>query len=117
MGRLPEQLDANLATMGMLQQELRTVEESLLFARERQAMLTRGARSAAGETILTPGTRELTELQRQLTAISGRYTEDFLRFLSSRYAPVGAQNDPNGLNRFHAANLIAHYRKASRADG
>jgi hypothetical protein len=48
---------------------------------------------------------------------SGRYTEDFLRFLSSRYAPVGAQNDPNGLNRFHAANLIAHYRKASRADG
>jgi len=36
MGRLPEQLDANLATMGMLQQELRTVEESLLFARERQ---------------------------------------------------------------------------------
>jgi hypothetical protein len=48
---------------------------------------------------------------------SGRYTEDFLRFLSSRYAPVGAQNDPNGLNRFHAANLIAHYRKASRTDG
>jgi hypothetical protein len=48
---------------------------------------------------------------------SGRYTEDFLRFLSSRYAPVGAQNDPNGLNRFHAANLIAHYRKANGADG
>jgi hypothetical protein len=48
---------------------------------------------------------------------SGRYTEDFLRFLSSRYAPIGAQNDPNGLNRFHAANLIAHYRKASRSEG
>jgi hypothetical protein len=48
---------------------------------------------------------------------SGRYTEDFLRFLSSRYAPVGVQNDPNGLNRFHAANLIAHYRKASRGEG
>jgi hypothetical protein len=48
---------------------------------------------------------------------NGRYTEDFLRFLSSRYAPVGAQNDPTGLNRVHAANLIAHYRKASRTDG
>jgi hypothetical protein len=48
---------------------------------------------------------------------SGRYTEEFLRFLSSRYAPVGVQNDPTGLNRFHAANLIAHYQKASRTDG
>lgn len=42
-----------------------------------------------------------------------RYTEDFLRFLSARYAPVGAPNDPSGLNRHHAANLIALYRKAS----
>lgn len=42
---------------------------------------------------------------------SGRYTEAFLRFFSARYAPVGAPNDPNGLNRFHAANLIAVYRR------
>ena len=34
MGRLPEQLNTNISTMQMLQQELRTVEESLLFARE-----------------------------------------------------------------------------------
>jgi hypothetical protein len=48
---------------------------------------------------------------------TGRYTEDFLRFLSSRYAPIGAANDPGGLNRHHAANLIALYRKASAGHG
>lgn len=46
-----------------------------------------------------------------------RYTEDFLRFFSARYAPVGAPNDPRGLNRHHAANLIALYRKASGGSG
>jgi hypothetical protein len=49
--------------------------------------------------------------------VTGRYTEPFLRFLSSRYAPVGAENDPSGLNRYHAANLIAFYRKASAPGG
>jgi uncharacterized protein involved in exopolysaccharide biosynthesis len=43
MGRLPEQLQTNLATMGMLQREMQTVEEGLLFARERQEALARGA--------------------------------------------------------------------------
>ena len=50
-------------------------------------------------------------------AASGRYTEAFLRFFSSRYAPLGAQNDPAGLNRFHAANLIANYRKVIETKG
>ncbi|MBI4609063.1 MAG: hypothetical protein HY726_08645 [Candidatus Rokubacteria bacterium] len=40
---------------------------------------------------------------------SGRYTEEFIRFFSSRYAPVGAENDPTGLNRYHARNLIRLY--------
>lgn len=44
---------------------------------------------------------------------TGRYTEGFVRFLSARYAPSGASNDPMGLNRFHAENLLALYRKAS----
>lgn len=52
-----------------------------------------------------------------LDPTTGRYTEDFLRFLSSRYAPQEAANDPTGLNRHHAANLIALYRKASDAKG
>jgi hypothetical protein len=42
---------------------------------------------------------------------TGRYTPAFLRFLSARYAPLGADNDPHGLNRSHAANLIALYTR------
>lgn len=42
---------------------------------------------------------------------SGRYTDEFVRFFSSRYAPIGASNDPNGLNRHHAQNLIRLYAK------
>jgi hypothetical protein len=49
-----------------------------------------------------------------LDPATGRYTEGFLRYLSARYAPVGAANDPLGLNRSHAANLIALYRRVSR---
>lgn len=45
---------------------------------------------------------------------SGTYTPAFLRFFSARYAPVGAPNDPGGLNRNHAANLIALYERAKR---
>jgi hypothetical protein len=48
-----------------------------------------------------------------LDPLTGRYTEGFLRFLSARYAPLGVANDPLGLNRNHAANLIALYRRAS----
>ena len=44
---------------------------------------------------------------------TGRYTEAFIRFFSRRYAPEGASNDPMGLNRFHARNLIKVYQKLS----
>ena len=80
MGRLPEQLQTNLATMGMLQRELQTVEESLLFARERQEALARGAgrpsASALPEAGASPGTTDLAELKRQLAATRGRYTDE-----------------------------------------
>jgi len=36
---------------------------------------------------------------------SGFYTTDFLRFFSSKYAPIGAKNDPHGQNTNHAVNL------------
>jgi hypothetical protein len=36
---------------------------------------------------------------------------DFIEFLGSRWAPVGAANDPNGLNANWVANVIADYRK------
>jgi succinoglycan biosynthesis transport protein ExoP len=74
MGRLPEQLQTNLTTMQMLQREVQTVEESLLFARERQEALARGvARPAAPGAA---GTADLGELRRELAALRGRYKEE-----------------------------------------
>jgi len=40
---------------------------------------------------------------------SGRYTEEFVRFFSGRYAPIGVANDPTNLNRHHAGNLSRRY--------
>ena len=78
MGKLPEQLTANLATMQMLQQELRTVEESLIFAREKQDALARDAgRSSAGAPSGSGGgATELEELRRQLASLRSRYTDE-----------------------------------------
>ena len=47
---------------------------------------------------------------------TGRYSDEFLRYFSARYAPLGVANDPAGLNRYHAANLIALYQKTGRAE-
>jgi len=35
---------------------------------------------------------------------------DFISFLGSRYCPIGAENDPNGLNA-HWINNVTHYAK------
>lgn len=51
--------------------------------------------------------REATGLEPRDDA--GRYTDAFLRFFSQRWAPVGADNDPRGLNAYHVGNLVAHY--------
>lgn len=76
MGKLPEQLQTNLATMGMLQRELQTVEESLLFARERQqSAMNTGRANAPGDGPPTAG-GELAELRRQLSSMRGRYTDE-----------------------------------------
>jgi succinoglycan biosynthesis transport protein ExoP len=93
MGKLPEQLQTNLATMGMLQRELQTVEESLLFARERQQSLQLSGRAAApAEGAPGPG-GELAELRRQLTSMRGRYTDEHpdVQRLRSRLARLEAR--------------------------
>jgi hypothetical protein len=41
----------------------------------------------------------------------GRYTEAFIRWFSGVFAPIGAENDPKGLNQYHAGNLLAAYRE------
>jgi len=43
---------------------------------------------------------------------TGHYTEAFLRFFSARWAPIGAENDPDNLNSHHANNLVAFYEQA-----
>jgi len=50
---------------------------------------------------------------------TGQYTDEFIRFFSNRYAPVGAGNDPTGLNQHHAArNLIRLYAQiAAKSHG
>jgi polysaccharide chain length determinant protein (PEP-CTERM system associated) len=74
MGKLPEQLQTNLATMQMHQRELQTIEESLLFAREKQEALARGiGRSSAAAN---PATPELDELNRQLATLRTRYKDE-----------------------------------------
>ena len=81
MGKLPSQLETNLATMQMLQREMQMVEEGLLFAREKQEALARSAGSAAtaaaaGEAGPAPASTELAELNRQLATLRGRYTDE-----------------------------------------
>jgi len=36
---------------------------------------------------------------------------DFIEFLGNRYAPIGADNDPNGLNRFWVRNVKWYYEQ------
>jgi polysaccharide biosynthesis transport protein len=96
MGRLPEQLETNLATMQMLQQELRSVEESLIFAREKRDGLARGGgrssvRASPGDAL--GGTDELDDLRRQLALLRGRYTDEHpdVQSLRSRIARLDAR--------------------------
>ena len=49
--------------------------------------------------------------------VTGRYSEEFIRFFSNRYAPVGAANDPTGLNQHHARNLIRLYAQVASTSG
>lgn len=95
MGTLPEQLQTNLATMGMLQQELRTVDESLLFARDRLEARQRGVGRSAGATpgTSTPDATELADLERQLHSMRLRYTDEHpdVRSLRSRIAQLEAR--------------------------
>ncbi len=67
----------------------------------------------AANTIRNTMARFEREGGRAADPLTGRYTQDFVRFFSARYAPLGADNDPAGLNRHHAENLLALYRKAS----
>lgn len=39
---------------------------------------------------------------------------DFISFLGSRYAPLGVENDPRGLNKFWIGNVKFYYERKPR---
>ncbi len=95
MGRLPEQLEANLATMEMLQRELHSVEESLFLAREKQDALARGVSRSNQEGLPASDTSVpggLEGLRAQLAALRDRYTDEHpdVQTLRSRIARLEA---------------------------
>jgi len=81
MGNLPEQTQANLATLQMLQQEQQGLEVGLRDARQRQdllekALTDRGTASHTGPPTAPEAGADLAELRSQLLALRGRYTEE-----------------------------------------
>ncbi len=69
----------------------------------------RGQASWAARSLRASEDRYRSQTGQEARTSTGRYTDEFLRFFSARYAPVGAANDPSGLNRYHADNLVAAY--------
>lgn len=45
----------------------------------------------------------------------GRLTRDFIAFMGARWAPVGAQNDPTGLNQNWVDNVTTWYERIDYA--
>lgn len=79
MGRLPEQLQTNIATASMLQRDLQAVDESLFFAREKYEALTRSLQQPSGTVPGVPASAEvseLVELRRQLATLKARRYKD-----------------------------------------
>ena len=100
MGTLPEQLDANLATMQMLQREMQMVEENLMFAREKQDALARAvgrssarAVPAAAARPAAPESAELVQLNQTLAELRSRYKDAHpdVESVRSRIARVQAR--------------------------
>jgi polysaccharide chain length determinant protein (PEP-CTERM system associated) len=82
MGNLPEQTQANLTSLQILQQEQQALEVSLRDARQRQDLLERNLSepqkraTAANSTAAVEGTSDLDRLRDQLLNLRSRYTEE-----------------------------------------
>ena len=124
MGKLPEQLQANLATAQALQQELRSVEESLIFAREKRDGLARRAETGSPGSP-RGGPDEVQDLRRQLAELKGRYTDEHpdveslrLRIarLDARLAASGDQGVADGSTSIGREQLEQANREVSRLE-
>ena len=97
MGRLPEQLQTNLATLEMLQREMQAVEESLFLAREKQDALARGVSRPSAAVARTSGAppepTDIESMRDQLAAMRSRYTDEHpdVESLRSRIARAEAR--------------------------
>ena len=114
MGRLPEQLGANLATLQRLQMEQQSVAASLQSARQRLLLIERGS----GD-VVPPDTRsssrpagsDLPGLRAQLAQLLERYTDEHpdVQALRARIARLeaGIPDAPAGAgSAASAANLV-----------
>jgi len=101
MGRLPEQVSANLQTLQRLQIDRQSLDESIRVAGDRVAGLEKNLAAGSVDT-----GSELTQLRNQLASLRQRYTEEHpeVRQLSARVerlerqlseAPVVASEVPN----------------------
>ena len=76
MGQLPEQVQANLATLQRLQLEQQTIVENLRKATDAQLLLESGDAAAAATVAGGPGQPDsLAVLRAQLTQLRSRYTD------------------------------------------
>jgi polysaccharide chain length determinant protein (PEP-CTERM system associated) len=108
MGRLPEQLQASLATLQRLQLELQGVEQSLEAAEARLDRLV--SRSGASETpsgVPATGPSERETLELELARLRQRYTDEHpevralvarLKALGTDSATPAAGTDQNAIN-------------------
>jgi len=92
MGQLPEQVQANLATLQRLQLEQQTVSDSLRRAQDALLLLESTAVPGAAMLGPTPPRDPLDEMKATLTQLRTRYTDEYpdVKSLEARIAAVEA---------------------------
>ena len=110
IGELPEQLNANLATLERLNIQLRLNSDAQARARERQLALSRQQRELEDAGRLDPAAPEtplirLTRLRQELLAIEARYSDKYptiirlkaeIAALEQQLAPAPGKKQPPG---------------------
>jgi polysaccharide chain length determinant protein (PEP-CTERM system associated) len=76
LGRLPEQLDANLSTLQRLQMEMQTIEQNVEAAEARLERLNSRAGPDPGAPAATPAPSERELIEAELARLRLRYTDE-----------------------------------------
>lgn len=71
--------------------------------------------NVAAESIRNNQDRYEAEKGYASTTLDGRITDEFIAYMGARYAPIGAANDPTGLNANWVRNVQNFYRGISYA--